>query len=69
MIDKMAPRPLMESNLDTEMTAGDDDDDDEPMTMQKRLLKLAGHDPVIRILFFFSQWNFVKCVLSIFFDF
>ena len=35
---------------------GDDvDDDGEPMTMQKRLLKLAGHDPVCKQIFFFLK--------------
>ena len=46
MLDRDATsRPLMDSNIDTDM-ADVDEDDGEPMTMQKRLLKLAGHDPV-----------------------
>lgn len=57
------PHPLMDTNMDADMPNAppmddDDDDDGEPMTMQKRLLKLAGHDPVFK--FFFHRINFTK---------
>ena len=49
------PRPLIDANMDTDMPSAppiddDDEDDDGPMTMQKRLLKLAGHDPVLILI-------------------